>query len=584
MLAPFLPRPGVVKTETEYSQEGNWVDADKTRFYKRLPQKIGGWEKHIETQLTGANRGTRIWRDDLGRRLVAFGTNSKLFVLDGGDLLNITPLDESGTLTDPFTTTDASTLVSVADTSHGRSIGDAVFFSGATAVGGITIDGEYAVVSVTDTDNYVIQHSAAATSSAGPGGGSVDFEYEISPGNASQFLSYGYGTGTYGTGTYGTPRSASTFLLSARTWTMDAWAEDLIACPRGGNIYVWDRSAGGRATLIANAPISNAGIFVTDEKTIVALGAGGDRRAIAWCDLGDYTTWTPAAANSAGAKDLAAGSPIVAGIKAADGTNLVFTEDQCFALIFVPTNTVYQLRQRGSGAGLIAPLALVEWNGIVYWMSNNDFYAYAGIPTPLPRQDDVKGFVFDNLTPNQRDKCFAGFNPAFGEVWFFYPTIAADEPDAYVIYSLAEQCFAPGTLTRTSWAHGKAELRPLATTEDGYVMEHETGVDDDGAAIDSYVTSAPIDLGDGDVKMDITGIVPDIYNQVGAVEVTLYTRDKPKSVERIEGPYTLYDDSELVDTRANGRQVAVKFQSNVVGGNWRLGKTRFHVKRAGGRR
>lgn len=582
MPAPFLPRPGIIKTETEYSQEGAWVDGDGVRFEKRLPEKIGGSEKFYESQLTGINRGSRMWRDDNGRLLIAFGTDSKLYVLESGTLTNITPTEATGTLsTDPFAMTSGSALVTVTHTSHARNVGDAVFFDGATEAGGITIDGEYPVLSVPDANSYVIEHSEAATSTDASGGGaSVTYEYEISPGNQNQFLTYGYGVGAYDSGTYGTPRSASTLLLNARTWSLDSWGEDLIASPRGGNIYVWDRSTGGRATLIANAPTAVKAVFVTAEKTIIALKS----REIAWCDFGDYTDWTPSATNSAGLKDMTAGSSLVGGCKGTGGTNLVWTGDQVFTLRYVPTNVVYELLERGSGAGLIAPHAVVEWNGVPYWMSNGHFMAYAGAVTTLPREDDIREFVFNNLTPNQRDKCFAGVNTDFGEIWFFYPTTNAMEPDRYVVYSIAEQCWSIGEMTRTSWARGKGESKPLATTDDGYVMQHETGVDDDGAALDSWIKSAPIDLGDGDVSMDIFGIVPDLHEQEGALDVTLYTKDKPNSDEVEEGPYRIYADSEIVDVRASGRQVAVKFRSNAVGGDWRLGKTRFHVKPASRRR
>src|SRR3546814_11705429 len=104
-------------------------------------------------------------------------------------------------------------------------------------------------------------------------------------------------------------------------------------------------------------------------------------------------------------------------------------------------------------------------------------------------------------------------------------------------------------MTRTSWARGKGESKPLATTDDGYVMQHETGVDDDGAALDSWIKSAPIDIGDGDASMDISGIVPDVYEQEGALTITLYCRDKPNSDEVEEGPYPIYADSRSEERR-----------------------------------
>src|SRR5690606_35442982 len=127
-------------------------------FRKGLPEKGKGWEKHHDDALVGVCRGSLAWRDDNGRRLEAFGTHRKLYVLEAGTLTNITPLAASGTLgTDPFATTSGSALVTVTHTAHGRKVDDAVFFDGATEAGGITIDGEYSVVSVPDANSYVIE-------------------------------------------------------------------------------------------------------------------------------------------------------------------------------------------------------------------------------------------------------------------------------------------------------------------------------------------------------------------------------------------------------------------------------------------
>ena len=38
-------KPGINKEETDYSNEGGWVNGDKIRFRKGRVEKIGGWEK-----------------------------------------------------------------------------------------------------------------------------------------------------------------------------------------------------------------------------------------------------------------------------------------------------------------------------------------------------------------------------------------------------------------------------------------------------------------------------------------------------------------------------------------------------------
>lgn len=206
-------KPGVIKTQAPYAVQGRWIDCDKILFKGGRPEKMAGWIAYL-SGLLGVIRAIMAWDDNDDDRWLALGSNVKLYRVDQDDeILNITPLAQSGTLTDPFTMVNTETIVTVTDASHGRRTGDYVSFSGAGAVGGITIDGEYVVVEVIDSSTYTIEHSSPATSSAGPGGGSVDFEYELSPGTTNSVAGSGYGTGTYGMGTYGTPREGAVSLI-----------------------------------------------------------------------------------------------------------------------------------------------------------------------------------------------------------------------------------------------------------------------------------------------------------------------------------------------------------------------------------
>jgi len=82
----------------------------------------------------------------------------------------------TATLTDPFTTTSGSAVVTVTDANHGALSGDWVTFSNATAVGGLTIDGQVTVTEVISANAYTITWTSSATSTA-TGGGTVTAVY-----------------------------------------------------------------------------------------------------------------------------------------------------------------------------------------------------------------------------------------------------------------------------------------------------------------------------------------------------------------------------------------------------------------------
>ena len=44
-LTKFNFKPGINKEETDYSNEGGWVDGNLIRFRKSRVEKIGGWQK-----------------------------------------------------------------------------------------------------------------------------------------------------------------------------------------------------------------------------------------------------------------------------------------------------------------------------------------------------------------------------------------------------------------------------------------------------------------------------------------------------------------------------------------------------------
>lgn len=167
---PFVPievPPGIVKTDSPYAATGRWIDCDHVRFVKGRPQKIGGIQKFDVTHtFAGVVRAARAWATYTGIQVLAFGTACRLYILREGSLSEKTPYRTDAAsiaLTNPFTVIEGSAVVTVTDTAHGiAASGVVVNFSGASALGGITINGDYSVTSVLDVNTFTITHSAPA--------------------------------------------------------------------------------------------------------------------------------------------------------------------------------------------------------------------------------------------------------------------------------------------------------------------------------------------------------------------------------------------------------------------------------------
>src|SRR5690242_6472493 len=144
---PWTPQiaPGLFTEATDRGAVNRWKDGNWVRFNEGLPQTIGGY---VTAAVTGAVvrgkvRAVLEWQSNDGNKWIAFGTSAKLYLLSAGVVYDITPLRRVISLTNPFTTTSGQAVVTVTDVGHGAEAGDYIRISGASAVGGITPDGEY---------------------------------------------------------------------------------------------------------------------------------------------------------------------------------------------------------------------------------------------------------------------------------------------------------------------------------------------------------------------------------------------------------------------------------------------------------
>ena len=193
-------RPGLNREGTDYSNEGGWFDGDKIRFRSGFPEKIGGWTQLSPNQFNGVCRSIWIWQDGdsgVGQQYIGLGTNTNYYIYFGGVYNNITPIIYTSTLTNPFATQNLSTTVTVTDANYSPSVGDSVTFSGASAVGGLTLNGTYVVKTTPTTTTYTITASAAANATT-TGGGTVTAAYEYPIGNTVYSIGTGWGAGPWG--------------------------------------------------------------------------------------------------------------------------------------------------------------------------------------------------------------------------------------------------------------------------------------------------------------------------------------------------------------------------------------------------
>lgn len=584
---PLNVPPGFVMSDTPNAAQGRFTGGDKVRFEGRFAQKWSGWDLFYATPLLGKARGSISWVNQYGNVNASFGTNIKLYAFIDGDTINdITPVRSTGTInTDPFTTTNSSTTVQVTDTAHASIQGDYVTYSGATAVGGITIDGEYPVATVIDANTYEIEHTSAATSTATGGGGSVNAEYQINVGTEGTVAGLGWGAGPWGEGTWSTARTEG-ITIELRTWSLAEYGNDLLANYLNGGLYLWEEATDARAEVVTNAPTSIRAMFVTGERYVFLLGTSTPM-TVQWPDQDDITDYTPSASNSANIRTLQVGSKLMCGCAIGDGVSLVWSDAALYVFQFTGSDFVYDSRVAARNCGPIAQKAFDVANATAFWMSGSDFWMYSGGAQLVPNQDDIKKYVFGRLEVDHAGKTWCEYDELNNQMRWYYCSEGNSEPDSYVDVDLGTWAWTTGTHDRTTGCafRDSASQTSLRVDGSGYIYQHGVGVNADGAALESYLTFGLYTLADGAAVVDIMGLVPDMKRQVGDLTYEVFTKDRPQSTSNYdEQTATLGPTDTIADLRVTGRHFGMTVRSNVVDGDYRFGIVALEVQPAGTRR
>jgi len=621
-LRPFEIKPGIVKDITAYAAGKNgpfWTDGDKVRFRNGFATKIGGWEKEpiyaldpsgaidytTEAALQGVPRKILFWRTLAGLDSFAVGTHNHLYIIQNEGIFDITPLITSASLTNPFTTINGNSVVTVADTSHGQLDGDFVVFSGSGALDGIAANtfNRFSGFQITyiNANSYSIETGTAATGATSGGGGSVAAKYligfEEGLGTQTPSPSVGWGSGTWGDSTWGTPRAVGDLVLENSQWSLSLWGEDLIATVRGYQIYYWDASGGATArAALVSAESGASGVPTLNRITQISfpdrhLVSGGanalgtsviDPMLVRWSDQENFVDWTPAVTNTAGDQRLEIGTKIVAMMPTRQET-FISTDEAVYGMTFIGPPFVFSFRLIGANCGCVGINTMMNVDENIYWMGKANFFVYDGSVKEIPCP--VEFYVFDRLQKDYFDKCFAAHNKEFNEVSWFYPSTEATggdpEPDSYVTYNYEEGSWSIGSLERTAWfdSFGFRKV-PFSFSKVGLLYDQETGTDDDGSAMTAYVESSPMEVSSGDSLMLVDKIIPDATIS-GNLFCTLYSKKYPNGSTTTKGPFTITSDTTKVSMRSRSRQMSLRMESTETGASWLLGEFRVNAREDG---
>lgn len=635
-LKKVLPKPGVNRENTRYTNEQGWYVSDKVRFRQGTPEKIGGWVRLNNYTYLGVCRSLFNWFDLSQNNWIAVGTNLKYYLTRGTQYYDITPIrytTVAGAATfSAVTIPPFSSTITVTCAAHGALINDFVTFSNAASLGGAitaaVLNQEYQITSIINNNSFTITAKNPTTglpvtsnaSDTGNGGALTVAAFQINTGSATATVpspssSSSWGLGTWGSGPWG---GGSNTVLSLRVWSQGNFGEDLIFGPRGGAIYYWDATLGPsvRGVNLAtkpgatNVPIIQNYIFVSDiYRFVFALGANDyassiqNPMLIRWSDQEDALNWTPGATTQAGSLLLSRGSEIITAIQSRQEV-LIWTDTAIYSLQYLGAPDIWGAQLMSDNISIASQNAVAYANGVSYWMGVDKFYKYDGRTQTL--RCDLRQYIFQDINILQTPQIFAGTNEGFNEVWWFYCSANSNQIDRYVIYNYLEDIWYYGNLGRTAWLDSGLQDYPIAATYSYNLVEHENGVDDAETTttvpIVATIESSEFDLDDGHNFMFIWRVLPDLTfrgSTAGTPSGVLTLQPMANSGSGYTTPASVGGNNAntvvrtatvpieaftgQVFTRVRGRQMIMKFESTELGVNWQLGSMRLDMRNDGRR-
>ena len=631
-------RPGVNRETTSYTNEGGWFDSDKVRFRFSLPEKIGGWIKRSTYSFLGLCRALHTFVSLAGTQLTGVGTSLKYYIEQGGQYWDITPIRVTTAAGDvTFAAVNGSAVLTVTDTAHGAVANDFVTFSAAVSLGGnitaAVLNQEYQIVSLVDLNSYTISARTAGTtiqdltvdgeivdtpvtansSDTGNGGGSIVGAYQVNTGLTVAVAGTGWGSSTWGRDTWGSA-ATSTTATELRIWTHDNFGEDLLFNVRNGNIYYWDTDTdtlgtdrGTPLSLVSGAdavtPTVATQVMVSDrDRHVLVFGCDPetaigtqDPLLIRFSNQESITEWAAEATNTAGDLRVGSGSEIVCAAETRQQI-LVWTDVSLHAMQYLGPPFTFGIDQLSENTTIAGPLAVKAVDDTVFWMGVEEFYIYTGQVQKLPCS--VRSYVFNDFNVEQQSQVTAGLNSSFSEIWWFYPSSGSTELDRYVVFNYEEKVWYYGTMVRTYWLDRGVNDYPVAANTDGYLYNHEVGLNDGtttpASAIASYIQSSQLSMGEGEEFVFLSRLIPDLTfdastDATASVNMTLETRNYPG------GQYLQSNASAVTQTstppveqftteayiRLRGRSFALKVDSSTTDIQWRLGSPRVEVRSDG---
>jgi hypothetical protein len=165
-------KPGVQTEPTPTLNEAGISAANFIRFRQGLVEKVGGWQPFFASAFPDTIKELHAWQDLNNESHLAVGSTTSLRVITDGQATTITPQVVSSSCPVSFSTTAASTTITVVDSNLNGGTYPAITstasvqFLTPVAIGGIVLNGVYRLQTIVSTTPGAFTYTITAASPA----------------------------------------------------------------------------------------------------------------------------------------------------------------------------------------------------------------------------------------------------------------------------------------------------------------------------------------------------------------------------------------------------------------------------------
>lgn len=342
-------------------------------------------------------------------------------------------------------------------------------------------------------------------------------------------------------------------------------------------------------------PIQVSGGIVVLQPFVFAYGNNG---LIKNCNRNNPNDWIISPGNDANEVNVA-GTKIVKGLPLRAGSNspsgLFWSLDSLIRVSRVGGEFRYD--PLSSQTTILAPNSAIEYDGVYFWVGTDRFLMFNGTVQEIPNTQNLNWF-FDNLNYQHRAKIWALKNTRFGEIWWFFPFGEAEECTHAIIYNIRENVWYDVELARSAGSPTKVFRFPVMygnelNVNGRYsVFVHEfmkdAVINNQQIALPSFFETSDFGFPTGGATQEqpsgvdrwtrVTKIEPD-FIQSGDMSVQVVGETYAAEETVVSDPFLFSPTTGKIDLREQRRQIRLRFESNISGGDFQAGRIILHLEK-----